>query len=397
MAKVTGKKTLHFTRKAWEKMWGLTLRAKGEISGFGLVDEHDPCKVIDFFVVTQECSGSNSTMDPDPLHELFLSKRDEGIPMERWRVWWHSHASLDTFFSGTDEATAELYASEKALWSVVTNHADAVRVAKGKSPTEMYVRVDCFDPDFPKNRNSPQRYTIEGCEWTVGNVQVIPNSWFDEQIAKTRPYAIPIVKPKKNGYYPKGSGSLAGWPGGPNSGWKGLDKRYPHGNPGRQITDHLRPALTNEEMIHDWEQEMEDYQYGGPSPAVQDWGRKWTAPDLDRNDGDDDTTFAELLDRDRIEDNTGDPGEEPYFSHPFVEGMYLHGLIDEETATSISDEFEDGHVTEAELVSFMEGLWDKACEKYDVDHDTYSQILNGLGPKETEEEPEAPQEAACST
>jgi len=393
MAKVTGKKTLHFSRVAWEKMWGLTLRAKGEISGFGLIDENDPCRVIDFHVVTQECSSGNSTMDPDPLHELFLAKRDEGIPMERWCVWWHSHADLDTFFSGTDEATAELYASDNALWSVVTNHADAVRVANGKSPTEMYIRVDCFDPDNPKSLNSPRRYTIEGCDWTVGNVQVVPNSWFDEQIAKTRPYAIPIVKPKKYGYYPRGD-SLAGWPGNKpsnhSSGWKDLNSRYPHG--GHPITDHLRPARSNEEMIHDWEVEMEmardRYEgYGGITPP----GRA-----ASYIEGDDDAEEAEAL----FEKEMGvDEEDDPYFSHPFIEGMYLHGLLTEEQADEISGEYEDACVTEAELIAFLESRWDLACEKYDdMDHDTYSRILDGLGPVELPtEEPTAPKEAPCST
>lgn len=165
-------------------MWGLTHKCPTEVSGLGIVDEHDPCRVVDFFVVEQSCTDASTEMDPTAVANLIADMRDKGIHPSRWRVWWHSHAKMKAFFSGTDEDNVERYASEKALWSVVTNHADAQRVMNGQMPTEVYIRVDVFDPDQPKNINSPMRYTIEGCGWRVATLPVVTDDWFKESLAK---------------------------------------------------------------------------------------------------------------------------------------------------------------------------------------------------------------------
>ena len=217
--KVTGKKTLKFTKTAWDKMWGMTLRCKDEVSGLGIVDENDPCKVVDFFIVEQSCTASTTEMDQDAVANLIADMRDKGVNPSRWRVWWHSHASMKTFFSGTDEDNVERYASEKALWSVVTNHEDAKRVAAGKSPTEMYIRIDLFDPDHPKSTDSPMRYTIEGCDWHVAPVTVVGDEWFDEAMKKVgRPTVQKLnIKPAGNepshwpsGWWQDGKGRFEG-------------------------------------------------------------------------------------------------------------------------------------------------------------------------------------------
>ncbi len=190
--KVTGKKTLEFSKTAWDKMWGMTLRCKGEVSGLGIVDEHDPNKVIDFFIVEHVCAAASTEMDQEAVANLIADMRDKGVSPSRWRVWWHSHAAMKAFFSGTDEDNVERYASERALWSVVTNHEDARRVAAGQAPTEMYIRVDLFDPDQPKNTNSPMRYTIEGCDWKVSPFSLVADEWFEESMKKVG--EPPIVK-----------------------------------------------------------------------------------------------------------------------------------------------------------------------------------------------------------
>lgn len=170
----------------------MTLRCKGEVSGLGIVDEQDPSKVIDFFVVEQICSSTSTEMDQTAVANLIADMRDKGISPSRWRVWWHSHAAMKAFFSGTDEDNVERYASEKALWSVVTNHEDAKRVEAGQSPTEMYIRVDLFDPDNPKNISSPMRYTIEGCDWRVAPLSLVPDEWFEESMKKVG--SQPVIK-----------------------------------------------------------------------------------------------------------------------------------------------------------------------------------------------------------
>lgn len=202
-------------------MWGMTLRCKGEVSGLGIVDEHDPSKVIDFFIVEQICSSTSTEMDQEAVANLIADMRDKGISPSRWRVWWHSHAAMKAFFSGTDEDNVERYASEKALWSVVTNHDDAKRVEAGQSPTEMYIRVDLFDPDQPKNTASPMRYTIEGCDWKVAPLSLVSDEWFEESMSKVG--SQPVIKldikpePAKQSNVYKGSNSVTYGSGGGHS------------------------------------------------------------------------------------------------------------------------------------------------------------------------------------
>jgi hypothetical protein len=385
MAKVTGGKTLHFTRVAWEKMWGLTLRAPGEIQGFGIVDEHDPSRVVDFHIVSQVCSATGSIIDQDELHELFLNKRDEGISMDRWRVWWHSHAAMKTFFSDTDENNIERYASEGALWSVVTNHADAKRVAAGKSPTEMYVRVDCFDPDRPKDLSSPRRFTIEDCGWQVGPVQVVPDLWFTEQIAKTRVATRQVVDMTKNfrghvlqgvstGHNPnallrQAPDNRRYHPNGTLLALNGQGSRVPSFESQAGYEDFYEQRIgysPNNWGTHGWEDDM--YDKGPATPVTSQ------APvSADRRDG------AVL---------------HPYFSHPFIEGMYLYGMLDRDEADRLDEDFLTEEITDRKLISHLTRMW--YClvetEMYDLDENDLVAAMNGYGPDEQEEEEEEEEE-----
>ena len=319
------KKVLHFSRVAWEKMWGMTLRAKGEVSGFGLIDEHDPCRVVDFHVVKQTVSGSSTIMDPSALDDLFMNSRDKGIALDRWRVWWHSHASMKTFFSGTDDATVERYASEKPLWSVVTNHADAQRVAAGHSPTEVYIRIDGFDPDNPKSQTSPSRYTIEGCDWSVGNLQVVPDSWFDEHMQLLEAHA-PRVIPTMQSWGPSGQ----------YGGQHGRGRQ--HGLPPQVPAQRGRYSG----MHSGWE---DDYGTDGDFGGQMNWQHRVLDAPLERE------TPGIVLEQPASPVASVD--NDAPLSHPFIEGMFLHGLLRGADALEMSNEYASGLVEEAELVRHL--------------------------------------------
>ena len=355
MAIVDNKKVLHFSRVAWEKMWGMTLRAKGEVSGFGLIDEHDPCRVVDFHVVKQRVSGSSTIMDPSALDDLFMNSRDKGIALDRWRVWWHSHAEMKAFFSGTDDTTVQRYASEKPLWSVVTNHADARRVAAGHSPTEMYIRIDGFDPDNPKSQTSPSRYTIEGCGWSVGNLQVVPDSWFDEHMGLLEPSFPQTLHPTRQRRSPY--------------------KQYGDGSRYRQVG---LPSRIPEQLgsYADWGDE--DYPGRDLEGRMLLSGRTPAAPPKKEP-----PVVTEQPDSPVAAIDNDVP-----LSHPFIEGMYLHGLLQASDAIEISNEFAAGLVEEAELVRHLDVELDKWAKKDPGrwSPDVQAQIRKGdyWGPIDTE-------------
>ena len=184
MAKVTSKRTLTFTQKAWEKMWLLTHHCPVEISAMGVVDEKDRNLVLDFYIVKQVCSGASTIMDSGELNKLTARLADEGIAPERMCVWWHSHAGNGVFFSGTDEQNVEDYAPEEYLWSVVTNHKGAKDVMNGKDPSEIYVRLDTFDPRNQGDKESPLRFTHEKCGYKIVRSWTVGKEWAKEAINK---------------------------------------------------------------------------------------------------------------------------------------------------------------------------------------------------------------------
>lgn len=89
MAKVTGKRTLIFTQRAWEKMWFLTHHCPVEISGMGIVSKENRNLVLDFYIVDQTCSSASTEMDSSALIDLTEQLEKEGIEPERMCVWWH--------------------------------------------------------------------------------------------------------------------------------------------------------------------------------------------------------------------------------------------------------------------------------------------------------------------
>lgn len=345
-------KVLHFSRIAWDKMWGMTLRAKGEVQGFGYVDEHDPCRVVDFFIVNQVVTAAGATVDQDEQLDLFLSMRDKGIAMNRWRVWWHSHADMKTFFSDTDEGTIKKYASDRALWSVVTNHADARRVAAGLSPTEVYIRADCFDPANPASQTSPQRFTILDCGWSVPPVQVIPDAWFAEQMTKLHdPPARTSSRSASRAETPaKGIGDLPLrfpnpiYPGVARSAhapWAGFLGCPPYGPIGSPANSGL--------FYEDWRLGRDGFQDEVDDSAdvdPEDNGPLIHTTKATRTSGGD-THYRYTVQEDGQVD----------FGLRFINGCYLHGVISFDEAAELGDELDNGMAFEEDIDLYLARRW----------------------------------------
>ena len=175
----TPPKRLTYARCVWEKMWALTAACDVEVSGLGIMSEHDPCFVEDLFIVRQVCTGVRTELDSGEVADLVMKLRAIGVKPNRLRFWWHSHVNMGTTFSGTDEDNIRRFASDY-LWSVCTNKHDATRVAAGLLPLEMNIRCDTFDPANPSSTTSPLRNTYTDCVWGLEYI-----SEFDEWAKKT--------------------------------------------------------------------------------------------------------------------------------------------------------------------------------------------------------------------
>lgn len=115
----------------------------GECSwlGFGKPDQdNEPYITIEKIVSPeQENSSAESDMDEDAVHKICMAMLDEGLRL----IWWgHSHADMDTFFSGTDLAT----------WKILTDNSNAT----------FFATVHNYDEDPTYDRLKWKGMDLEG-------------------------------------------------------------------------------------------------------------------------------------------------------------------------------------------------------------------------------------------
>lgn len=114
-----------FLKEAWVKMMFHAKHADGEVSGLGTVEERDGLLVVtDTFIFNQEADSASVEIDPESIADMVFKKFKAGDKdfSKRLRFWWHSHASMGCFHSGTDTGTEKMLSD---MWpytiSVVVN------------------------------------------------------------------------------------------------------------------------------------------------------------------------------------------------------------------------------------------------------------------------------------
>ncbi len=127
---------IYIQRKAFRKYRYFIDLCEDEISGFGKCEKIGGKMVItDFQIFKQVVSGAHSDMDDDALAAFLFEKTKAKEDLSQWRVWWHSHAAMQTFFSGTDTDTIDKSTEFPWLISIVGNHAGDIKA-----------RIDVYDP-----------------------------------------------------------------------------------------------------------------------------------------------------------------------------------------------------------------------------------------------------------
>jgi len=113
-----------------------TALAAGEVSGLGLVDEVDGgFLVTQVFLPRQECTPGGTELDQDWVAALLVTLEEEGIDSGQLRCWYHSHSSLNVFWSPTDEECIAGLVNDNYFLSLVVNKAG-----------DMLARLDIFKP-----------------------------------------------------------------------------------------------------------------------------------------------------------------------------------------------------------------------------------------------------------
>lgn len=178
MDKLVYEKIMHWVRKG----------ASHECSGMGKVQILDGgiIKIIDAFMVKQKNSGAETEMDADHFAKMMYEKRE--VPGS-WSFWWHSHANMDTFWSGTDrDQIAKIANNGLCVATVFNNSGKSLTCVASSKPFPFHidsVKLSVIDlsivdklEDWTKEYDSCVEKVIAPTIWTQNSVNdEYWNSW----------------------------------------------------------------------------------------------------------------------------------------------------------------------------------------------------------------------------
>lgn len=118
-----------FPEAVYSKMMAYIDAVDGEISGMGEVAVVDGVYIVrDIWLLKQECTGASTSIDAVSLADLRAEVFAQGKAKDGFQLWWHSHANMDTFWSGTDKATMQMFMQDiDWMLFVVANKKRSVR------------------------------------------------------------------------------------------------------------------------------------------------------------------------------------------------------------------------------------------------------------------------------
>lgn len=114
---------IELTPYAREKLYHYIDLCPGEVSGMGRITYADDVFTVhDLTIFEQTASGAHSDIEIEALARFQMEKVKAGEDLSEWRLWFHSHAGMKTFFSGTDMATINSSTEFPWMVSLVSNH-----------------------------------------------------------------------------------------------------------------------------------------------------------------------------------------------------------------------------------------------------------------------------------
>lgn len=129
-------------------------------------------------IYKQDVSGGHTALDREKLNDWFMELIEKEGPEEAtnsWRLWWHSHAKMGTFFSSVDDANMDGW--DNWMLGHVGNHRGDHRF-----------RLDYYHP----------RLTIDPVEWRVFDV---PTKKEEEEVEAEVKRLVTVEKKWAHGGY----------------------------------------------------------------------------------------------------------------------------------------------------------------------------------------------------
>ncbi len=115
--------SLHIPYASYIRLMSYVTLCPTEISGFADVTfdkEKNQFTVGEVYLLEQEAGGSDVEMSEEDLDKFTLEMMDKGVT-QMPKLWWHSHADFQAFFSPTDHDTMTELAEVGWMLALVLN------------------------------------------------------------------------------------------------------------------------------------------------------------------------------------------------------------------------------------------------------------------------------------
>lgn len=137
---------------AKKKLMAYIKNVGNEVGGIGKITrDGNTITIEDVYLIEQEVTGASTILSPEGMAKFYDERMAiEGREvMSQLKLWWHSHANMAVFWSGTDDATINSFdqETEENNWmlSLVGNHKGDIKI-----------RLDIY---------RPYRYTIDNIDF----------------------------------------------------------------------------------------------------------------------------------------------------------------------------------------------------------------------------------------
>ncbi|MFA5395906.1 MAG: hypothetical protein WC346_07865 [Methanogenium sp.] len=115
--------TIYILKKALKKIQYYVKNCDVEISGFAKISKYgeDSLLIYDAEILEQYVSATHSDFDEESMVRFMTEKIRNKESIVDYKVWWHSHANMQAYFSAIDESTIEQSTEFPFLISLVMN------------------------------------------------------------------------------------------------------------------------------------------------------------------------------------------------------------------------------------------------------------------------------------
>jgi proteasome lid subunit RPN8/RPN11 len=161
-----------------QKLELYTEMCNDEISALGKAVMIDGKIVIDtIYLFDQEVTRSSTNISNSDVSKFLCDYVRAGNNPEDIKLWWHSHAKMETYWSPTDESTIEGFGSGWIV-SIVSNKQkahraridilDPIRMTIDNLPIEIMLKID------PSLRNEARREIVEKVRTSYFGLKISP-------------------------------------------------------------------------------------------------------------------------------------------------------------------------------------------------------------------------------